>query len=127
MAGWNSLYHATKVQTAITATCALAVAYTCLNMNAAESLVRDLIADVKLVSPRSLLELEEIIKNRMCEWSKAYTVQDDRPNVSLLIGSRINKRDCEMSEFGLTFANLQEQSCKRRSNELQRHRRKALE
>ena len=97
----GTTYDATKVQSVTTATCSLAVAYTCLNMNAAESLVRDLLTDVTLASPQSLPGLEEIIKNRMGEWSKSYTVPDDRPNVALVLGSRINNADGEVSEFGL--------------------------
>jgi len=95
----GTTYDATKIQSATIASGALAVAYTCLNMNAAESLVRDLILDVTMVSPKSLFGLEDTIKNRMSEWSKAYTVQDDRPNVALIVGARINGDD--KNEFGL--------------------------
>ena len=95
----NTTYDATKIQGATIATGCLAVAYTCLNMNAAESLVHDLIVDVTMASPKSLSGLEDTIKNRMSEWSKAYTVQNDRPDVALIIGARINGRDG--NEFGL--------------------------
>lgn len=86
----GSTYDASKIQTATTSNCALAIAYTCVNMNAAESLVRDLISDVKMASPQSLFGLEEVIKNRIGEWSKIYTIQDDRPDVGLIIGARVN-------------------------------------
>jgi 20S proteasome alpha/beta subunit len=53
----GTTYDATKIQSATIATGALAVGYTCLNANAAESLVRDLILDVTMVSPKSLFGL----------------------------------------------------------------------
>jgi len=95
----GTTYDGTKVQTATIATGSLVVAYTCLNTNAAESLVRDLILDVTMASPKSLFGLEDTIKNRMLEWSKAYTVQDDRPDVSLVIGTHLDGDNG--SEFGL--------------------------
>ena len=53
----GTTYDATKIQSATIATGALSVVYTCLNANAAESLVRDLILDVTMVSPKSLFGL----------------------------------------------------------------------
>lgn len=95
----GTTYDATKIQSAAFATGAIAVAYTCLNANAAESLVRDLTLDVTMASPKSLFGLEEIIKNRMAEWSKAYSVPNDRPDVALIVGARVNGEDG--GEFGL--------------------------
>jgi hypothetical protein len=95
----GTTYDATKIQSAAFATGALAVAYTCLNANAAESLVRDLTLDVTMTSPKSLFGLEEIIKDRMAQWSKAYTVPNDRPDVALIVGARVNGENG--GEFGL--------------------------
>lgn len=92
----GTTYDAVKVQTLATTTGIYAVAYSSVDASAAESLVDELLLDLKLVEPRSLTGFEETIKNRMTEWSKIFTVKDDRPDVSIITGVRINS-----NEFGL--------------------------
>jgi hypothetical protein len=92
----GSTYDAIKVQTLTTPTGAFALAYSCFDMNAAETLVNDLIEDLRLAQPSSLVGFEETIKNRMAQWAAVFTVKDDRPGVTIIAGARINP-----NEFGL--------------------------
>jgi hypothetical protein len=92
---------AVKIQSLTTPTSVFAVAYSCVDMNAAETLVSELTADLKMVSPRSLLGVEETIKNRMAQWAASYTVSGDRPRLEMVLGARINSTPSIPCEFGL--------------------------
>jgi len=92
----GTTYDAVKVQTLIVTTGIFAVAYSCMDMNAAETLVNDLLLDLKLVEPKSLTGFEDTVKNRLAQWSTLFTVKDDRPAVTIIAGARINP-----NEFGL--------------------------
>jgi 20S proteasome alpha/beta subunit len=92
----GTTYDAVKMQTLATQNGAFALAYTCFDMNAAETLVNDLIKDLRLAAPKSLAGVEDTIKNRMAQWSSVFTVKDDRPLVTIIAGARINP-----GEFGL--------------------------
>jgi len=100
----GTTYDATKIQSTSTPTLAIAIAYTCLDMNAAESLVRNLIRDVEMASPRSPSGLEDIIGSRMEAWSKTYIVHNDRPDVSLIVAARLTDPSLNgTTEFRLYF------------------------
>ena len=92
----GTTYDAVKVQTLTTTTGVFAIAYSCTDVNAAETLVSDILLDLKLTEPRSLAGFEDTVKNRMAQWSAVFTVKDDRPVVTIIVGVRINP-----SEFGL--------------------------
>jgi 20S proteasome alpha/beta subunit len=92
----GTTYDAVKVQTLTTATGIYAIAYSCTDVNAAETLVNDILLDLKFVEPRSLTGFEDTVKNRMAQWSAVFTVKDDRPVVTIIVGVRINP-----NEFGL--------------------------
>lgn len=92
----DTTYDAVKVQTLTTPTGGFALAYSCYDVNAAETLVTDIVEDLRLVEPKSLAGFESTIKNQMSEWSKLFTVKDDRPGITIIAGARINP-----SEFGL--------------------------
>ncbi len=92
----GTTYDAVKVQTLTTTTGIYAIAYSCTDVNAAETLINDIMLDLKLTEPRSLIGFEDTIRNRMAQWSTVFTVKDDRPAVTIIAGVRINP-----NEFGL--------------------------
>ena len=92
----DTTYDAVKVHTLTTPTGAFALAYSCYDVNAAETLVTDIVKDLRLVEPKSLAEFEGTIKNQMTQWSQLFTVKDDRPGITIIAGVRINP-----SEFAL--------------------------
>jgi len=84
-----STYDAKKVRTAVTSAGSYAIAYSCPDARAADSLVAKLIADLKAKDPKSLVGVESIAKSTMSQWVSDFTFREDRPFMQLVLGTFI--------------------------------------
>jgi len=87
-----------KIKTLRAATGAYVIAYSCLEVNPAEALATDILADLNLADPKSFIGVEDVVKSRLEQWAEMPTLKDDRPYIAFILGCRLdptlNNSDC---------------------------------
>jgi hypothetical protein len=84
----GSTYDACKVSEVVTNHGAFVIANSADDGNAATTLVAQIMADFKSIDPKTLMEAEDTVINRMTVFSAAFTRQ--APAIELVMGARIN-------------------------------------
>ncbi len=94
----GTTYDSAKIKTLRAATGAYVIAYSCLEINPAQALASDILSDLNLSDPKSLIGVEDIVKSRLRQWAEMPTAGNDRPQIAFILGCRLdttpNNSDC---------------------------------
>jgi len=83
----GATYDAVKVQQGRSDNARYVAAYSSEIASSGESLCQAVISRLESKNPKSLAEVSPIVENTMTEWSKAYTLKDDRPSTEVILGA----------------------------------------
>jgi 20S proteasome alpha/beta subunit len=99
----GTTYDRVKVKSETTPTSAFVIAYSCEDLYAAEMLVSEILADLKLTAPRSLDGAEDIVKARMVQWAAAFGSKDERPYMAFIFAAHVEGSPASKDNLALYF------------------------
>ncbi len=99
----GTTYDAVKVRSQKSANGLFGVAYSSEDANAAEMLIGDTMADLSILDPTSLLEVEDIVKNRIKEWETIFQSVNNQSYTAFILGVIVPGNSITPERIGLYY------------------------
>ena len=99
----GTTYDKVKIKTQRAASGTFVMAWTAMDMYPAEMLIENILAGLNLSDPKTLGEVEDIVKSEMLSWSAGFAANQERPYTAFILGAQVQGISINPDRMGMYF------------------------